>query len=343
MQLSRYRCFACIFVFLAADMINLNFYPAGKASWIAVFLASLLALPFYRLCTFACSRVLGKRGAVLFPVYISWVFLTVSSAGALLDRFRLFIVTYNSFALSPWSISFLLAATALFMALLKGHGLERYIEAAFACMSLFFVVLFVVSAGNWQLQRLLPVFEEEGLLEGILKAFARPFSQGLAAIALLSGRASEKNIRQGAYMAALASGLLLSMEYIKNISVAGFNIASKYTFPAYAVAGLQRLGSYGIHTEDLLICALVAASIIKLALLYRLAGYSVSALFGRWQQNRWVSVVSAVFSFASAVTLFGSESACLSWLELSLRPVGWAMTISAGLIWIYAKSVGKSI
>ena len=50
-----------------------------------------------------------------------------------------------------------------------------------------------------------------------------------------------------------------------------------------------------------------------------------------------------VFSFASAVTLFGSESACLSWLELSLRPVGWAMTISAGLIWIYAKSVGKSI
>ena len=72
MQLSRYRCFACIFVFLAADMINLNFYPAGKASWIAVFLASLLALPFYRLCTFACSRVLGKKGVVLFPVYISF-------------------------------------------------------------------------------------------------------------------------------------------------------------------------------------------------------------------------------------------------------------------------------
>ena len=35
MQLSRYRCFACIFVFLAADMINLNYDTAGKVRWMA--------------------------------------------------------------------------------------------------------------------------------------------------------------------------------------------------------------------------------------------------------------------------------------------------------------------
>ncbi|MEA4920369.1 MAG: GerAB/ArcD/ProY family transporter [Clostridiaceae bacterium] len=328
-KLSRYRCFTLIFVLLIADTVNINWNVAGKATWIAYLIGAIIALPFYRVCAYACkggffksSEVLGKP---VFTVMLSaWIVLSAFITGLVFGRFGLFIITYNDFVMSPHGIIALMAMAALALSLLKGRGLERYVEISFVWILLLFAIFFFAGTSDWHIQRLLPVYEgtTSELAKGFLYVFLKPFSGGFVGIALLSDQTDEKNLSKAAGLAAIAAGGLMGIERIKDISVIGYELASRYTFPFYALAGLQRVGSYGLHMEDFLVCAFITAKMIKAAAFIRFGGRCAVTAAGGRLKSLGIQVIITLAAFWAATVMFSSNSSDELWRQRSLMPLG---------------------
>lgn len=328
-KLSRYRCFTVIFVLLIADTVNINWNAAGKATWIAYLVGAVIALPFYRICAYACKGGFFKSSTVLGkPAFaaglIIWIVLSAFITGLVFGRFGLFIITYNDFVMSPHGIMALMAAGALALSLLKGRGMERYIEISFVWILLLFVVFFFAGTSDWHIQRLLPVYEGNigELAKGVLFTFLKPFSAGFVGIALLSDQADEKDLSKAAGLAAIAAGGLMSIERIKDIAVIGYDLASRYTFPFYALAGLQRVGSYGLHMEDFLVCAFITAKMIKAAAFIRFGGRCAVIAAGGKLKSFGIQTLITLSAFLAATFIFISNENDELWRQRSLIPLG---------------------
>lgn len=343
-RLGKYRCFAAMFVFLVADVINISWEAAGKASWLFYFAGAALATPFYNWCARLCCRRRTGGGTIPRLLAMAMCLLSLAGVAAILGQFALFVTTSNDFEMSPAFVAGLLAVTSLYMALLGGHGFERYIDAAVVWISVFLILFFAVSGGDWQVGRLLPI--NDGAAYSwplcLVRAFVRPFAQGFVCIAVLSGRAKEEDIIPGCRAGLWAAALALAFERIENICSVGYRISSKYNFPTYAVASVQRFTSYGLHVEEVLMCALITARMIKIGILLRFCRMCFAYASGcRYEDTKAVLCGMTLAAYAAGMVFLSTASGAEGWLSWSPWPVGllFAVVPAAGYFAGKAKNI----
>ncbi len=269
-KLSRRRCVILILLFLLADGLNTDLSRGGPLGWLLCLLAGFLAVPFGRLylqwLAGLQTRTLRHR-----LLDVGLLIFTLWTLVRMITDFGGFIRTYNDFTLSPGLICLLLLATAFYLGRLRGHGLARTAELLFWPVMAILVWTFCVGLGDSDFGRLLPI-DLQGSGRSLAWLFGRIFSQSLLVLTLLSAEAEGAALRTALRDSSLLAGLTLTLFQAKDIAQAGQALASGYTYPLYALAGLSRMGT-GMHIEDLLICALLAARLIKGALLLRLMGH----------------------------------------------------------------------
>lgn len=278
-MLSRHRCTVLLLLFLLADSLNTDLSAAGPMGWLLCLPAALAALPVCR-GAYRFNRWLRQQGSRW--MHILWDGFLLTVAVTCLRRMTMdfagILRTYNDFVRTPGLLCLLLLATALYLSRLKGEGLARTAELLFWPILAILAWTFLVGLGDSDFGRLLPL-RGEGGPKGILYLLGRVFSQGVLAAVLLEERAEPAVLRTAFRDAMLLSGLTLGLFLAKDIAQVGWQTASRFTYPLYALAGLTRSGT-GMHIEDLLICALLTARLIKGAMLFRLLG----DLAGRWQR-----------------------------------------------------------
>lgn len=277
--LSRRRCTLLLLLFLLADSLNTDLSAAGPMGWLLCLPTAIAALPILRgTCRLnrwvrqqgrRWTRILWDGGLLLFALACLRR-MTMDFAGILR--------TYNDFVRTPGLFCMLLLATAFYLSRLHGGGMARTAELLFWPILAILAWTFLVGLGDSDFSRLLPLRGEK-IPEGILVLLGRVFVQGILAAALLEERAEPAALRTAFRDAVLLSGLTLGLFLAKDIAQVGWQTASRFTYPLYALAGLTRSGT-GMHIEDLLICALLAARLIKGAMLFRL----LNDFARRWQR-----------------------------------------------------------
>lgn len=267
--LSRRRCTLFVLLFLLADTLNTDLSTAGSMGWLLCGAAGLLAVPVYRGFAVFRSRTEGRLWASLLTDGLLLVF-----AFLVLDRmvrdFGGILRTYNDFALSPAAICLMLLGVAFYLSRLRGHGLARTAELIFWPSLAILLWTFCVGLRDSDFGRLLPL-DADGSLHGLFYLLTRVFGQGILVQAVLE-KDSEPAVRRTAMRyGSLLAGAVLGLFLAKDTAQVGWQVASRFTYPLYALAGLTRSGN-GMHIEDLLICALLAARLIKGALIFKLIG-----------------------------------------------------------------------
>lgn len=315
-----YRCFVVMFIFMTADILNFNYFPGGRYTLAVYPVAALLALPFYRLCAWLCAKEPGKAKRLVCPLYF---LLTAVMAGGILGRVYYFVNINNDFDMNLLLIASGVAATALWLCCRRGLGFFRYIDMAFFGMAACLAVFFLTAVAIGDPGRLLPIFDGDirPMAVGLWKQFIVPFSQGFIVIAWLSGRAERKDIEKGAWLAAAAAALLLSAEQVKMILAIGYEIASHLTFPSYTVAGVKRLGSYGLHIEEVLVCGLILGRIVKLGVLMDFGGRCLHAVNEKIKINLGACVTAAA-AFLLGMRFLGTAKGAALWAENAYYPLG---------------------
>lgn len=319
-KIGAYRCFVVMFIFLTADILNFNYFPASMYTAAVYPVAALLALPFYRLCAWLCAKEPGKAKKLVAPLY----FLLASvMAGGILGRVYYFVNINNDFDMNLLLVSSGVAVTALWLCCLDGNGFLRYIDMAFFGMVACLAVFFLTAATIGDAGRLLPIFDGNirPIAVGLWKQFIVPFSQGFIIIAWLSGKAEKKDVEKGAWLAAVAAALLLSAEQVKMIMSIGFEIGSRLIFPSYTVAGVKRLGSYGLHIEEVLVCGLLLGRIVKLGVLINFGGCCLNAMHEKIKIKPGACVTAAA-AMLLGICFLGTAKGAALWAEIAYYPMG---------------------
>jgi len=270
-KLSRHRCYVLVLLFLLADTLNADLSGAGPLGWLLCIPAALAALPVYR----AGRALAGWIETRKHPwIGLLWDSLLLAFAAGTLFRmtadFGGILRTYNDFTLSPHLLCLMLLGVTLYLSRLHGEGLARTAELLFWPVVGIWLWTFIVGLGDCDFGRLLPLLGQ-GESGGLLWLLMRVFLQGILAQAVLEPLTEPATLRTALRDAALTAGTVLALFLAKDIAQIGWNMVSSFTYPLYALAGLSRNGS-GMHIEDLLICALLAARLIKGAMLLRLIG-----------------------------------------------------------------------
>lgn len=277
-KLSRRRCFVLILHFLLADTLNTDLSGAGALGWLFCLPAALAALPVYRACRAFSGWIRRQNRCGIGKLWDS--LLLVFAAGVLFRMtadFGSILRTYNDFTLSPGMLCFMLLGVAFYLSRLHGEGLARTAEMLFWPAAAIWFWTFAVGLADCDFGRLLPLLGQ-GQARGILWLLMRVFLQGILAQAVLEPMTESAALRTAMRDGVLAAGIVLGLFLAKDIAQIGWNMASRFTYPLYALAGLSRNGS-GMHIEDLLICALLAARLIKGAMLFKLIG----SILHRWK------------------------------------------------------------
>ena len=260
-RLSRRRCMIFLLFFLLADTLNTDLSTAGPAVWLLCPLAAGLALPVYRIFM-DFNRRLGILADILLLLFALW------SLGQMVTDFTGLLRTYNDFIRNPALIGLLLLATSFYLSRLHGRGLARTAELFFWPAAAVLLWAFCVGLADCDFGRLLPI-DLWGAPQGILWLLVKVFAQGILVLAVLEKEVPQEDLDIAMRSGTLLTGLILCLFLAKDIAQVGWNMASRYSYPLYALAGLNRSGT-GMHIEDLLICALLVARLIKGALLLRL-------------------------------------------------------------------------
>ena len=320
--LSRKRCFILLTLFLLADSLNTDWQPGGRLTWLLCPLAGLLGGLFCRACIRLFAAPPQKPGRLDRSVCVLWLLLAVLSLGWMLGNFGLFVTTCNDFVRRPAGIVVMTAAVALYIACLPGHGLRRTAELCFPWILAFLLLSFTSSLGGWDLRRLLPIgpADPAAVLGGLWALLIRPFSQSFMAVALLSREAEPEALRAASRDASLTAGLILGLHHAKSTALVGFALASRYHFPVYALAGLRRSGS-GSHIEDLLICALLAARLMKGAMLLRFSGLCLERAAGGRLRRNACTVLAALPAFWLGCGWCMTDAGAAAWDRYSLWPL----------------------
>lgn len=315
-----YRCFVVMFIFLTADIFNFNYFPGGRYTMAVYPAAALLALPFYRLCAWLCQKQPGRVKKLTAPFYF---LLTLSMAGGILGRVYYFVNINNDFDMNLLLVASGVALTALWLCCRAENGFFRYIDMAFFGMMAGLAVFFLTAVSIGDIGRLLPLFDGElrPAAVGLWKQFIVPFSQGFIVIAWLSDRAERKDIEKGAWLAAGAAALLLSAEQVKMIMAIGYEIASRLTFPSYTVAGVKRLGSYGLHIEEVLVCGLLLGRIVKLGVLMDFGGRCLNAV-KKSVKIRLGACLTAAGASVIGICFLGTAKGAAMWAQNAYLPMG---------------------
>ncbi len=270
-KISRRRCTVLLLFFLLADALNTDLSAAGPAGWLLCPIAAALSLVFYRAFGQLKEWVEQKGkpwGCRLFDAVL--LFFALWSLGRMVREFSGVLRTYNDFTRSPAFVSLLLLGTAFYLSRLHGKGLARTAELFFWPVAAILVGTFCAGLANCDFGRLLPL-DLWGSTKGTLWLMGKVFAQGILALVLLERESDPEALACAVQTGTLLSGGILSLFLAKDVAQVGWAMASRYTYPLYALAGLTRSGT-GMHIEDLLICALLAARLIKGAMLLRLMG-----------------------------------------------------------------------
>ena len=315
-KLSTYRVFAAVFLFLNAGSINTGLEPMGKATWLGCLAASavaaLLVPLMVKVCRGADANGRAARGAA--SVMAAAALL---SGGVLLGQFRIFVTTYNELVPSSALVALVIGAAALYLSCLRGHGLWRYCEAAFVAVIFLLAVSVFIGINEADPMRLLPLWQGEGGrgIADVLKVYGSFFADLFALLYVLAGSSDDRELIAGSRWGIAAAGLIMALFRAKCIGIIGYITARRYTFPVYALSGLQRIGSYGIHIEDVITCALAAARIVKLAVIIRFCAACFEVLRGRRSEGQLPNAAAAAFIVIFAVFVIGSDAVMDLWLN----------------------------
>lgn len=224
-------------------------------------------------------------------------------------------MTYNELIPSAAFTAFLILVGALYLSRLKGHGLWRYCETVFVFVAILMAFSFFTGLHEVDVKRLLPLWDGSGdrSFIGVVRVFGSFFADMFAAIYIMSGDCRKEELVSGARMGAAAAGIMMALYRIKCIGIIGYATAERYIFPVYALSGLQRIGSYGIHIEDIITCALAVARMVKLAVLIRFCSECFARLTGK---SRGLYIWLCAFIIASvSLAGIGCDQTMMLWLS----------------------------
>ncbi|MBQ1270195.1 MAG: hypothetical protein IIW34_05640 [Clostridia bacterium] len=315
-KLSTYRVFAAVFLFLNAGSINTGLEPMGKATWLgclaSAVIAAIIVPLMVKVCRGGIEQNRGVRGAASVMLAAA-----VLSGGVLLGQFRIFVTTYNELVPSPSLVVLVVGAAALYLSCLRGHGLWRYCEAAFAAVIFLLAVSLFIGIHEIDTMRLLPLWQGEGGrgIADVLKVYGSFFADIFAVLYVLAGSSDDRELIAGARWGIAADGLVMALFRVKCIGIIGYVTARRYAFPVYALSGLQRIGSYGIHIEDVITCALAVARIVKLAVIIKFCTSCFEAVSGRKHAKQLLNTAAATLIVLFAVFVIGSDIVMDLWLN----------------------------
>ena len=266
--LSKGRATVLLLFFLLADALNTDLSGGGPAGWLLCPIAAGLALPMYRTFGRLTGWLEKKSGRMVIDVFL--LVFALWALGQMTEDFAGVLRTYNDFTRTPTMVCLLLLGTAFYLSRLHGSGLVRTAEMFFWPVAAVLVLTFCAGLADCDFGRLLPL-DLWSAPKGTVWLLGKVFVQGILAISLLEREVTPEDLTCALQTGTLLSGGILGLFLAKDVAQVGWTMASRYTYPLYALAGLTRSGT-GMHIEDLLICALLAARLIKGAMLLRLAG-----------------------------------------------------------------------
>jgi spore germination protein KB len=327
-SLTRRQAIAILLMFNFGSSVVMG-VSSGVAqdSWISLLLAAVYAVPvllmYGRIIAlnpgeglFSAAQVLlGKFFGKLVTLLMSWFALHL---GALVLRnFSEFIQISTLQETPQLPVAAIMMLTVCALAGMGGKALGKWAVAT-APVVLFIVVLTVVLSLNIiNPQHVLPVFEHAPaeIAKDAFQIFSFPFAETVLFLSIADLiRPSDRP--GGIYMMGLmASGTVLLIILLRNLTVLGPAVVSVEYFPSYAAARIINLGDFLSRIEGSISINFMLAGITKIALCVITASRGIASLFG---VKDWKMLVlpSGLTALMLSVIVYGSTMEMFSFVKV---------------------------
>lgn len=294
-------------LFLLGNLVTASGAKSIHSGWLLFLALALVSIPLFWLYLKASGRrqpgmifiePLGtKIGGALTALYCV---LAILLAGDAIRLFADFIVINDLNDAGAWGNTALLTITVL---LLLYNDLESLGKAAWVLLPLSVLLLLVslaLTVAKMDLQRILPLFDDEGLtlLRGFSGSLGGLLAPAFFPIATLSGCAPV-SWRKSVCAAGITVCILLALLALRDSAVVGYPTAGMFRFPFFASASITR------HSEILISAVFVLSQPFRTALCLRYVQACLTWWKPRWKL--WYPPVLLAMSIISGALSWSSE------------------------------------
>lgn len=341
---------ACILImYLAGSTVVLGTNISAKQdSWISIILAGVLFIPvmavyiriiniypdknFYEIIMTVFGKAFG--GIIIFL----YVFYSVHLGSLVIRNFSEFI-TVESYPETPQIIfQIFFAVFSAFMVMSGIETIGRWSRFMFPILAVAVAAIFLISLRFMDANNFLPVFGSGlgNIMSGAISTETFPFGETILFLSVLSAVENVKSKKKVIIFGTILAGLIIIVEFLRNLLVLGPVDMGEYYFPSYVSASLISLGDFFSNIEILVGGNFVLAGSVKISVCLFSACIGLKYLTGGNDYKEY-AMPCGLLMITLAVIIYKNAGEMVSWIKYYNYYAVMFQIILPVIIWLGAE------
>ena len=290
--------------------------------WIAVLMATLLAIPMYAVYSRLLSLypgkglyeilydVLGKVGGKIASLFFIWYSIHL---GSLVFRDFWEFIKVAQLPETPGYVSVILIGLVCIWAVKEGiEVLGRWSKFSIIFLITIVTVISILSVTNADIDNLRPLLYMgiKPILKNTFYIFTFPFAETVVFMACFYYTKGRNNPYKVYYRGLATGAFFILLISIRNIAVLGTDFAEQLYFVSYTVISLINIGDFIQRIEASVAVIFLLAGLVKISICLLSASIGIDRLFNLGNYRQIVApiglltMVTSCFLFKSTMELF---------------------------------------